>query len=200
VFNHLRFAVRPRRDDTHRPFARRYRRSLFGYKCSRNDSSGGFASRARGAQSLFPRRPPRSAGQKTLSVGTEISAANLVELSGNFLLASAIEALGEAVALVAKAGIDRHAFVNLLTSTIFPVPAYKTYGDLIADNRFQPARFAAPLGKDILLTFAAAESLCVPMPLGRLLHDRFLWLFAQGGDDLDWAAIGGLSAQDAHGP
>jgi len=137
-------------------------------------------------------------GQKTLSIGTEPSAANLVKLSGNFLLASAIEALGEAVALVGKAGIDRHAFVDLLASTIFPAPAYKTYGNLIADNEFQPARFAAPLGfKDIRLTLAAAESLRVPMPLGSLLRDRFLRLLAHGGDDLDWAAIGGLAAQDA---
>jgi 3-hydroxyisobutyrate dehydrogenase-like beta-hydroxyacid dehydrogenase len=137
-------------------------------------------------------------GQKTFSVGTEPSAANLVKLSGNFLLASAIEALGEAVALVGKAGIDRHAYIDLLTSTIFPAPTYKTYGDLIADEKFQPARFAAPLGfKDIRLALAAAESLRVPMPLGNLLHDRFLRLLEQGGDDLDWAAIGGLATQDA---
>jgi 3-hydroxyisobutyrate dehydrogenase-like beta-hydroxyacid dehydrogenase len=137
-------------------------------------------------------------GQKALSIGTEPSAANLVKLGGNFLFASAIEALGEAVALVGKAGIDRHAFVDLLTSTIFPAPAYKTYGDLIAGNEFKPARFAAPLGfKDIRLALAAAESLRVPMPLGSLLHDRFLRLLAQGGDDLDWAAIGGLATQDA---
>jgi hypothetical protein len=42
-----------------------------------------------------------------------------------------------------------------------------------------------------------AESLRVPMPLGSLLHDRFLRLLAQGGDSLDWVAIGGLAAQDA---
>jgi 3-hydroxyisobutyrate dehydrogenase-like beta-hydroxyacid dehydrogenase len=137
-------------------------------------------------------------GQKVLSIGTEPAAANLVKLSGNFLLASAIEALGEAIALVRKAGMDAHAFVDLLTSTIFPAPAYKTYGGLIADNSFQPASFAAPLGfKDIRLTLAAADSLRVPMPLGRLLHDRFLGLLAQGGEHLDWAAIGGLATQAA---
>jgi hypothetical protein len=37
----------------------------------------------------------------------------------------------------------------------------------------------------------------VPMPLGSLLHDRFLRLLAEGGDRLDWAAIGGLAARDA---
>jgi 3-hydroxyisobutyrate dehydrogenase-like beta-hydroxyacid dehydrogenase len=137
-------------------------------------------------------------GQKTFPIGTEPAAANLVKLSGNFLLASAIEALGEAVALIGKAGIDRHAYIELLTSTIFTAPAYKTYGALIAKGDFEPAGFAAPLGyKDIRLTLAAAESLRVPMPLGSLLHDRFLRLMAQGGDKLDWAAIGGLATQDA---
>jgi 3-hydroxyisobutyrate dehydrogenase-like beta-hydroxyacid dehydrogenase len=137
-------------------------------------------------------------GQKTFSIGTEPSAANLVKLSGNFLMASAIEALGEAIALVGKAGIDRRAYVDLLTSSVFNVPAYKIYGGLIAENKFQPAAFAAPLGhKDIRLALAAAEDLSVPMPLGSLLHDRFVQLSAQGGDDLDWAAIGGLATQDA---
>jgi len=137
-------------------------------------------------------------GQKTFPIGTEPAAANLVKLSGNFLLAGAIEALGEAIALVGKAGIDRRAFVELLTSTLFPAPAYKTYGGLIAENKFQPAGFAAPLGhKDIRLVLAAAETLRVPMPLGSLLHDRLLRLLAQGGESLDWSAIGGLAAQDA---
>jgi len=137
-------------------------------------------------------------GQKTYPISAEPAAANLVKLSGNFLLAAVIEALGEAIALVGKAGIDRRAYVDLLTATIFPVPAYKTYGGLIAESRFQPAAFAAPLGfKDIRLALTAAENLRVPMPLGSLLHYRFLRLLAQGGDNLDWAAIGGLAAQDA---
>jgi 3-hydroxyisobutyrate dehydrogenase-like beta-hydroxyacid dehydrogenase len=140
----------------------------------------------------------RAMGQKTFPMGTEPSAANLVKLSGNFLLASAIEALGEAVALIGKAGVDRRAYIEFLTSTLFNAPAYKTYGDLIAQGKFEPAAFAAPLGyKDIRLTLFAAESLHVPMPLASLLHDRFLRLLAQGGEHLDWSAIGGLASQDA---
>ena len=140
-------------------------------------------------------------GQKTVSISAEPAAANLVKLSGNFLLAAAIEALGEAIALVGKAGVDRRTYVDLLTSTIFPAPAYKTYGGLIADGKFLPAAFTVPLGyKDVRLALAAAETLQVPMPLGSLLHDRFLRLLAQGGERLDWAAIGGLAAQDAGGP
>ena len=137
-------------------------------------------------------------GQKTSTIGVEPSAANLVKLTANFLQASVIEALGEAIALVGKAGIDRIAYVNLLTSTIFTSPAYTIFGPLIASGRFGPAAFAAPLGfKDIRLALAEAETLRVPMPLASLLHDRFLRLFAQGGENLDWSAIGGLATQDA---
>ena len=102
--------------------------------------------------------------------------------------------------MAGKAGIDRKAYVELLTSTMFPAPAYKIYGNLIAENRFEPASFAAPLGhKDIRLAMAAAENLRVPMPIASLLNDRFLRLLANGGDKLDWAAVGGLATADAGG-
>jgi 3-hydroxyisobutyrate dehydrogenase-like beta-hydroxyacid dehydrogenase len=136
-------------------------------------------------------------GQKTFAIGNKPSAANLVKLSGNFLIASVIEALGEAVALVSKAGVDRHQYVDFLTSTLFTAPIYKIYGDLIADQRFLPAAFAAPLGyKDIRLALAAADSLHVPMPPANLLRDRFVALLAQGGETLDWSAISRLAADD----
>ena len=139
-------------------------------------------------------------GQSTFRIGDKPHLANLVKLSGNFLMASLIEALGEAMALVGKAGIDRHEYLGFLTSTLFPAPVYKTYGTLIAEEHFEPAQFAAPLGfKDIRLAIAAAESLRVPMPLASLLHDRFVTLLAHGGDDMDWSAIGHLAAIDSAG-
>ena len=137
-------------------------------------------------------------GQRVFYLGAEPSAANLVKLSGNFLIASVIESLGEALALIGKAGIDQRTYLDLLTATLFNVPLYKIYGGLIVERKFEPAGFAAPLGlKDIRLTMAAAEQLRVPMPLASLLRDRFLALLAQGGDSLDWSAIARLSAQDA---
>jgi len=137
-------------------------------------------------------------GKRTFLVGDTPQAANLVKLSGNFLIACVIESLGEAMALVAKGGVDRHQYLDILTSTLFGAPAYKTYGKLIAEGSFEPAGFAAPLGfKDMRLAIAAAENLRVPLPLASLLHDRFVALLAQGGDKLDWSAIGGLAARDA---
>jgi len=137
-------------------------------------------------------------GPKTFLVSDRPEAANLVKLSGNFLLATVIESLGEAFALVGKAGIDRGQYLDLLTSSLFDVPVYKNYGRAIAERAFTPAGFAAPLGqKDIRLTLAAAEALRVPMPIASLLRDRFLALLATGGEKLDWSAIGDLARQEA---
>jgi 3-hydroxyisobutyrate dehydrogenase-like beta-hydroxyacid dehydrogenase len=139
-----------------------------------------------------------SLGQRTFVIGDHPPMANLVKLSGNYLIAAVIEALGEAMALVGKGGIDRLEYLDILTSTLFGAPVYRTYGELIAEGKFQPAGFAAPLGlKDMRLTLAAAETLRVPMPLASLLRDRFLALLAQGGEQLDWSAIGQLAAKDA---
>ncbi len=137
-------------------------------------------------------------GQRTFIVAETPKTANLVKLSGNFLIAAVIESLGEAMALVAKAGVDRGQYVDLLTSTLFGAPVYRTYGALIAERKFEPAGFAATLGqKDIRLALSAAESLSVPLPLASLLRDRFLTLIAQGGATLDWSAIADLASRDA---
>ncbi|HKP42929.1 NAD(P)-dependent oxidoreductase [Mycobacterium sp.] len=140
-------------------------------------------------------------GQRTFVASDEPKAANLVKLSGNFLIASVIESLGEAMALVAKAGVDKQDYLEVLTSTLFGAPVYKTYGEIVARGEFEPAGFAAALGlKDIRLVLAAGESLAVPLPIASLLRDRFLTLLANGGADLDWAAVGALSAWEAGGP
>jgi 3-hydroxyisobutyrate dehydrogenase-like beta-hydroxyacid dehydrogenase len=138
-------------------------------------------------------------GQRTFVLSETPSRANLVKLSGNFLIGSVIESLSEAIALVAKGGIDPAAYLELLTSTLFTAPVYKTYGGLIVGEQFTPAGFAAPLGqKDVRLVLAAGEALNVPLPLASLLRDRFLALLAQpGGAELDWSAISTLARRDS---
>ena len=137
-------------------------------------------------------------GQRTFHFGAKPSSANLVKISGNFLIASVLESLGEVLALVGKGGLDQHQFLDFLTSTLFTAPVYKTYGGLIIEKKFQPAGFVAPLGlKDTRLTLSAGEMFRVPLPLASLLRDRFLTLLARGGESLDWSAIGQLPAEDS---
>jgi 3-hydroxyisobutyrate dehydrogenase-like beta-hydroxyacid dehydrogenase len=137
-------------------------------------------------------------GQRTFSAGERPADANLIKLTGNFLIASAIESLGEAVALVRWAGVDPARYLEILTSSLFTAPIYKTYGDIIAAERYQPGGFATGLGlKDIRLALAAADAEGVPMPVASLLRDRFLTLVARGDHESDWAALAKLAAHDA---
>ena len=100
-----------------------------------------------------------SLGQRLFVIGERPEMANVVKLSGNFLIASVIESLGEAIALARKYGVDPHAYVELLTSSLFSAPVYKTYGGIIADERYSPAGFKMRLGlKDVKLALAAAEA------------------------------------------
>ena len=137
-------------------------------------------------------------GQRTFVIGDKPSSANLVKLSGNFLLAAMIECLGEAFALVRKGGIDPHRYLEILTNTLFSAPAYKTYGTIIANQQYEPAGFKMSLGlKDVRLALAAADALATPMPVASLVHDHFLAGVAQGAANSDWSALARLAAANA---
>jgi 3-hydroxyisobutyrate dehydrogenase-like beta-hydroxyacid dehydrogenase len=128
--------------------------------------------------------------QRVFYLGKTPSAASLVKLCGNFMILSAIEALGEAMALAEKGGIERRQLLEVLTGTLFDAPVFRTYGEILAQGKFKPAGFAAPLGlKDMRLVGQSAESLAVPMPLLSLLRDHLLQVIAQEGRDVDWSAI-----------
>ncbi|MDP9083729.1 MAG: NAD(P)-dependent oxidoreductase [Pseudomonadota bacterium] len=139
-----------------------------------------------------------SISQRVFYIGETPSAASLVKLCGNFLILSAIEALGEASALAEKGGVPKKQLMEILTSSVFDSPLYRNYGAIIVEERYKPAGFAAPLGlKDMRLTAQSADTLRVPMPLLSLLRDHLLQTIAQQGEDVDWSAIASTSAQNA---
>ena len=129
-------------------------------------------------------------GQRVFRVGTTPSAANLVKLSGNFMIMSAVEAMAEAMTLAEKGGVPRGVLLEVLTGTLFGAPVYQTYGDILVEDRFRPAGFAAPLGlKDMNLVDAAATASRVPMPVLGVVRDHLRAAIAQEGEDVDWASV-----------
>jgi 3-hydroxyisobutyrate dehydrogenase-like beta-hydroxyacid dehydrogenase len=137
-------------------------------------------------------------GQKTFVTGDRPSMANVVKLSGNFMIASMLESLGETVALVRKSGIDPHRYLDILTGSLFSAPVYRTYGALIADNKYQPAGFTMSLAlKDMRLALAAADARMVPMPAASLVRDYLVSGVAQGQGDIDWSGLASICAREA---
>jgi len=133
--------------------------------------------------------------------GEDAGAANVVKLGGNFLIASAIQALAEAAALAESHGVDRERFVSLMSSTIFDCLIYRGYGHRVAARDHFPypdAHFALDLGsKDVALVQQAAQESRCPMPLGSLLRDRFLASQRLGRGKLDWSAVALRTSEDA---
>ena len=137
-------------------------------------------------------------GQRTFLMGDEAPKANVVKLSGNFLIASVIESLGEALSLVRKYEIDPEKYVEMLTSTLFVAPVYKTYADLIVKEQFEPAGFRLKLGlKDVRLALAAAEAQAVPMPVASVIRDHALEGIANGMGDKDWSSLAQVVSKNA---
>ncbi len=137
-------------------------------------------------------------GQRVFVMGEKPEMANVVKLSGNFMIASMVDALGQAIALNRKYGIDAHQYVDMLTNSLFAAPVYKTYGGIIADERYSPAGFKLRLGlKDAKLVLAAAEAVDTPMPMASVVRDHMLTAIARGMEDLDWSATAKLAAENA---
>ncbi len=140
----------------------------------------------------------KSIGQGIFDFGDEPSAANVVKLSGNFLIMAAMEAMGETFAYLEKNGLDSKKFAEMISQTLFACPAYLNYSKIISSQSFIPAGFKLALGlKDVNLLLQSAAEVNAPLPLANLVHDRFITALAKNRADMDWSAIALNAAEDA---
>jgi 3-hydroxyisobutyrate dehydrogenase-like beta-hydroxyacid dehydrogenase len=138
-------------------------------------------------------------GQRTWLVGDRPSQANAVKICGNFMLASAIEAMSEAVALISAQGVPPKTFLEIMTTALFDAPAYRGYAKIIGDQLFEPAGFRLTLGlKDIRLALSAGEAAHVPLPFASVMRDVFVEAIAHGLANSDWSAISQVALQRAN--
>jgi 3-hydroxyisobutyrate dehydrogenase-like beta-hydroxyacid dehydrogenase len=137
-------------------------------------------------------------GQRTWRLGEDPSEANVLKLAANMMLACAIEAIAEGVALVAAHAIPAADLIELLTHTFFSAPAYQVYGDLILRQHYEPAGFKLALGlKDIRLALSAGEAARVPLPFASILRDNLIDAIAHGDGTKDWSAVAEVVARRA---
>jgi 3-hydroxyisobutyrate dehydrogenase-like beta-hydroxyacid dehydrogenase len=136
-------------------------------------------------------------GRQWFDLGPEPRQATIAKIARNYLLGTIIESLGEAFALVAKSGVDRARFLEILTSTSLNAPAYRNYGGLIVNPPQNPT-FPLKLGlKDIELALQAGSDTGVPMPMAAVIREQHQAAIADGFGDRDWAALGNYIAKMA---
>jgi 3-hydroxyisobutyrate dehydrogenase-like beta-hydroxyacid dehydrogenase len=137
-------------------------------------------------------------GQGVENLGEDPGKAAVVKIAGNFLLASLIETLGEAYALVRRHGVEPARFLDIVNGRLIRSPVYENYGKIIAEARFDPPGFKLRHGlKDTRLTLAAGEAVNAPLPIASLLRDHYLEALARGWGELDWAALASVAAAAA---
>ena len=128
--------------------------------------------------------------RRTFEGGPDPIAAAAIKIANNFVLGCAIEAMGEGFALVRKYEVAPQVFLDVMTDGLFACSAYKVYGKIIAEQRYQPAGQRAVLGlKDANLALTAGEAVGVPLPSGNVWRDRLVGAVAHGEGEHDWAVM-----------
>jgi 3-hydroxyisobutyrate dehydrogenase-like beta-hydroxyacid dehydrogenase len=137
-------------------------------------------------------------GQKTYRVGKEPRHANIAKIAGNLMVASAIEAIAEAAALLRKYQMSAPDVLDVIITSLFNVPVYQGYGRAIGRQQYVPPGFDLVLGmKDVSLALKAGEQANVPLPFASVLRDAFIDAMANGDADKDWSAIARVAARKA---
>jgi 3-hydroxyisobutyrate dehydrogenase-like beta-hydroxyacid dehydrogenase len=143
------------------------------------------------AQALATVRPLLDAmGQRVWPLGDDPLRANVAKIAGNMMIAQAIEALSEAVALGESYGLKGADFIDIVTNTLFASPSYQRYGKRIATGDYEPG-FKLTLGlKDVNLALNAGAARQVVLPAARVVQQRMQAAIVQGMGGKDWSAFG----------
>ncbi len=128
--------------------------------------------------------------RRTFEAGSDPVAAAAIKIANNFVLGCAIEAMGEGFSLVRKYDVVADVFYDVMTDGLFACSAYKVYGKIITEERYQPAGQRAILGlKDANLALEAGGAVGVPLPSGNVWRDRLVGAVAHGEAEHDWAVM-----------
>ncbi len=147
---------------------------------------------AAGPKAAIERCQPlfKALARQVFVVGETPEQAAAVKIARNFLLATVIESLGEAFALVGKAHVSPETFLHVLTSTSLAAPVYRSYGRQMVEGAYEPAQFSMELGlKDLELALAAAREKGAPLPTAELIRKHLLEAIARGNGHKDWTAL-----------
>ena len=151
---------------------------------------GTLAIMAGGSKDVFDKVEPvlQKLGASVVLTGA-VGAGNVTKLANQIMVACNIAAMGEALALATKAGLDPEVVFNavkggLAGSTVLNVKAPMVY------SRNFKAGFRIRLHqKDLRNALLAGESLKVPLPLTGAVQDMLVALMNDGKGDLDHSAI-----------
>lgn len=112
-----------------------------------------------------------------------------MKLCGNLVVASQLEALGEAMTLATKAGLNAEDVLGVLHVTDFKSPIFDGVGDALARRDFSPSFYLKLMLKDANLISSFAQELNVPLPASAATREVIKTAVNRGWGDENASAM-----------
>lgn len=165
---------------------------------SRDEAAGGgLWVLAGGKRDLFDRvRPILDAIGETVHYMGESGKGTAMKLVGNLIVASQLQALGEAMVLATKAGLNPEDVLGVLKVTDFRSPILSGVGAALVNRDFSPNFALKHLLKDANLIDRFAQDLNSPIPAAAAIRETIKCAMNQGwGEENASAMIKALELQ-----
>ena len=143
-----------------------------------------------GDEGVFERmRPLLSAiGSSVVRTGP-VGAGNVTKLANQIMVACNIAAMGEALVLATKAGVDPEAVFCAVRGGLAGSTVLNAKAPLVIRRSFQPGFRIQLHHKDLRNALEAGSAMQVPLPLTSIVQDMLVSLMSEGKADLDHSAI-----------
>jgi 2-hydroxy-3-oxopropionate reductase len=151
---------------------------------------GTLAIMAGGKKEVFDRALPilETMGSYVTLAGP-VGAGNVTKLANQIMVASNIAAMGEALVLAAKAGLDPEVVFEAVKGGLAGSSVLNFKAPMVVSRNFKPGFRIRLHQKDLRNALQAAESLGVPLPMTALVQQMLVALTNEGKGDLDHGAI-----------
>lgn len=143
-----------------------------------------------GKQEIFDRVEPilKAMGSTVVLTG-KIGAGNVTKLANQIMVACNIAAMGEALVLATKAGLDPEVVFNAVKAGLAGSTVLNVKAPMVYSRNFKPGFRIRLHQKDLRNALVAAESLKVSLPLTSVVQNILVSLMNKGKGDLDHSAI-----------
>ena len=151
---------------------------------------GTLAIMAGGKGEVFERvLPVLQAMGSSVTLTGPAGAGNVTKLANQIMVACNIAAMGEALALATKAGLDPEIVFNAVKGGLAASAVLNAKAPMVIARNFKPGFRIRLHHKDLRNALAAAGSLETPLPLTGLVEQMLVALINDGKGDLDHSAI-----------
>ena len=118
-----------------------------------------------------------------------VGAGNVTKLANQIIVACNIAAMGEALVLATRAGLDPNAVFHAIKGGLAGSTVLNAKAPMVIGRNFKPGFRIRLHQKDLRNALLAAESLKVGLPLTSSVQQMLMALMSEGKGDLDHSAI-----------